>query len=347
MNDQFNEGNNPNPSEMGEMPDAPQPGAPMSPDPMDDIDISNKSQRMVAILVVIILVAAGIGGFIFYSQKQSKIDALEQLKADFATQHNAGYEEFWKAAKLDLNLMKTNVDFETKITEYLEVSSIAYNKHLKEKAIPILEGAIPKYKMLEASELMLPELKANSRALENLLETWNKFTNEVALYENYLENRSKLTEMSEQWAGAQGQPKEDKFKAGAAKYLKTVNCILAQKNKSAIDYDPVDLSLRIKDTCAIADEQAGWFRRVAFECLDNLGKPTEPDIVYDETVKKYSKEDGLNQDTKSVFSINNCLDLSRKSFETELSNTIVKAWMEYGKTKNELLKAIDARIAEI
>ena len=346
MNDQFNEEPTRNPEDQGDSPAA-SPNMPVSPDPMDDIDISNKSQRMVAILVVIVLIAAGFAGFIFYSQKQSKIKELEQLKSDFSQQHNIGYEEFWKAAKLDLSLMKTNMDFEAKISEYLKMSAIAYNRHLKEKAIPILETALPKYKALEAGGIMLPELKANFRALENLLTTWQKFTNETALYENYLANRAKLTEMSEQWAGAQSQPKEDKYKPGAAKYLKTINCILARKDRSAIDFDPVDLSLRLKDTCAKADEQAAWFKNVAFECLDNLSAAVEPDVVYDETVKKYSKESGLNQDTKSVFAVTNCLDLSRTAFETELSNGIVKAWMEYGKTKNELLKAIDDRIAEI
>ena len=347
MSDQFNEGTTPNPPETGDPSAAPPAQSPVTADPVDDIDISNKSQRMVAILVVIILVAAGIGGFIFYSGKQSKKEALEKLKSDFAAEHNAGYEEFWKAAKLDLSLMKTNVDFEAKISEYLSVSSIAYTRHLKEKAIPILESALPKYRALEAAQLMVPELKANFRALENLLDTWNEFINEVSLYEGYLENRGKLAEVSEQWVGAQSQPKEEKYRAGAAKYLKTVNCILAQKKQSAIDFDPVDLSLRIKDTCAIAAEQPDWFKRVAFECLENVSKAVEPDVIYDETVKKYSKEDGLNQDTKSVFAINNCLDLTRKAFESEMSAKIVKAWMEYSKTKNDLLKAIDNREAEI
>ncbi|MBN2341110.1 MAG: hypothetical protein JXX29_04045 [Deltaproteobacteria bacterium] len=348
MNEQFNnEDQNINaPLEEGG-PQAPLGGAPAAADLNDDIDLTNKSQRMVAILVVIILVAAGIAGFIFYSQKQSKIDALDKLKSDFATEHNAGYDEFWKTAKLDLNVMKTNVDFEAKITEYLSVSSIAYTKHVKEKAIPMLEKALLRYRALEAAGIMLPELKATYRAMENLLAAWNKFVNDVSYYETYLENRGKLTEISEQWAGAQSQPKEDKFKPGAAKYVKVVNCILSQKGKSIIEYEPVDLSLRIKDTCALADEQSAWFKKVAFECLDYAGTAVEPDPVYEETVKKYSEETGLNQDTKSVFAINNCLDLSRKAFETELSNSIVKVWADYGKAKNELLKAIDARKKEL
>lgn len=347
MNDQLNDEQTPNDFQGGGDAVTPQGDAPVSADFGDDIDISNKGQRMVALLVVIVLVAVGIGAFVLYSQKQSKIDALDKLKSDFAAQHNSGYEAFWKAAKLDLEVMKSNVDFESKITEYLGVSSIAYTKHLKEKAIPILESALPKYRALEAAGIMLPELKANFRALENLLNAWNKFVNEVSLYENYLENRSKLTEMSEQWAGAQSQPKEKKYTPGAAKYVKTVNCILQQKGKSIIDYEPVDLSLRIKDTCALADEQAHWFKTVAFDCMDYLGKSVEADIIYEETLKKYAKEDGLNQDTKSVFSITNCLDLTRKAFETELSNSIVKVWAEYGKSKNELLNAIDARKEEI
>ena len=147
MNDQFNEDNIPNQPETGDSGAAPQVSAPMMADAVDDIDISNKSQRVVAILVVIILVAAGIGGFIFYSGKQSKIDALDKLKSDFATEHNSGYEEFWKAAKLDLDVMKTNVDFEAKITEYLSVSSIASNQ----VAIRQKKEA-PAYKVLRPSQ---------------------------------------------------------------------------------------------------------------------------------------------------------------------------------------------------
>lgn len=316
-------------------------------EPLDDIDISNKGQRVAVLLVVILLVAAGIAWFVFYSQEQSKIEALEKLKTDFVTHHNAGYVAFWKNARLDLEVMKTNMDFEAKITEYLSVSSIAYTKHVKEKAMPLLESAIPKYRSLEAQKLMVAELKGVTRTLENLLDEWKKFTNEVALYEGYLDNRSKLTAAGEQWAGAQQQPKEDKFKKGAAKYVKTVNCILGIKGKSIIDYHPADLSLRIKDTCAIADEQAGWFKKVAFECLDYIGKEVEPDIIFEETVKKYAEVEAPNQDSKSVFGINNCLDLTRKSYESELSNNVAKAWAEYTAKKNELIKAIDVRIKEI
>lgn len=347
MNDQINEQNTSHPPIEGAGPQSSLETNPSSLDIGDDIDISNKGQRMVVLLIIIVLVAGGIAAFVMYSKKQGKIDELDKLRTDFATYHNTGYEDFWKAAKLDLDVMKNNMDFEAKITEYLSVSSIAYTRHLKEKAIPVLEKAIPKYRSLEAAGIILPELKATTHSLTKLQEAWQKFISDVSMYENYLENRSKLTEAGEQWAGAQSSPKEGKFTLGAVRYLKTVNCILQQKGKTVIDYHPADLSLRVKDTCALADEQAQWFKKVAFECLDNLGKDAEADIIYEETLKKYAEVEGLNQDTKSVFGINNCLDLTRKAFETELSNSIVKAWADYGQKKNALLKAIEKRKKEI
>jgi formate dehydrogenase len=50
--------------------------------------------------------------------------------------------------------MKTDVDFEAKLTEYLSVSSIAYPKHIKEKALPVIDNALPKYRALEAAGIV-------------------------------------------------------------------------------------------------------------------------------------------------------------------------------------------------
>jgi hypothetical protein len=335
MNDQIN----PEESAAGQVDPAADPGG------IDDIDISNKGQRIAVILVMILILAAAGGGFMVFAGKQRKKENFEKLKKDIAAAHNKGYETFWKNVQIDLKVMKTNKDFQAKLTEYLKVSSIAYAKHVKKEGLPVLEAAIPKYKALESYGVVIPEIKALTFSLEKLLGVWQKFSDEVLLYEDYLSNRSRLDTLGAQWMTAQQNPKDEKAKAGAAQYVKIVNCIL--RDKSIIDYDPWDLSLRIKDTCAKADEQSDWFKRVAFGCLDAAANPVAPDAVYDATVEKYHAIEVDNQDTKSIFGIKQCLDLSRATFEMELSDNIAAAWADYVKKKIALSNAVKNAIKEI
>ena len=77
----------------------------------------------------------------------------------------------------------------------MAVSSIAYANHVKKDGLPVLEEAIPKYEMLLAHGYAQGEIMATKKSLENLLSVWQKFTDEVLMYENYLSNRSKLDAM--------------------------------------------------------------------------------------------------------------------------------------------------------
>ncbi|MBN2803815.1 MAG: hypothetical protein JXR91_12040 [Deltaproteobacteria bacterium] len=303
-----------------------------------DVDISNKGQRVAVILVAIIILAAAAGGFMVYSNKARAKKNLETLKTDFIAVNNSGYGAFWKKAQIDLKTMKTNKDFQAKLTEYLTVSSVSYAKHVKAEALPLLETAIPKYKALEAAGVVIPEIKAVTFSLESLLSVWQKFTDQVVMYENYLTNRAKLDELGGKWMTVQQSPTDEAAKADAARYVKIVNCILGSKNIT--DYDPWDLSLRVKDTCAIGAEKSAWFKRVAFECLDAATGEAAPDALYDAAVDKYSKIEVDNQDTKSVFAVKQCLDLTREAFETESSDAIAAAWADYVKKKIALLDAI-------
>jgi len=323
------------------MPEAPVGGG----DPTEDVQLSNTGQRIGVILVVILILAGGGFWFWKHSQKVDQIAALDKLKADFGREHNASYEEFWKAAQIDLKVMKTNADFGAKLAEYLTVSPVSYAKHVKEKALPHLENGIPRYRALEAAGIMLPELKATTHAFENLLNVWQKFANEILLYENYLAHQSKLDALGGQWMAAQQNPKDEKPRPDAARYVKIVNCIL--DGKFVMDYDPWDLSERIRDTCAKGDEKAEWFRRVAFNCLDASTQNIPADELFLATVEQYGKIEQENQDNKSVFGIKECLDKSRTAFEAELSDAVAAAWAEYVAKKNALLNGIDARRKEI
>ena len=305
---------------------------------IDDIDVSNKGQRIVIILVAIIILAAAGFGFMVFSRKQSEKAKIDNLKKDFITVNANGYKLFWKKAQIDLKVMKSNADFQAKLKEYLNVSSVSYAKHIKKEAIPVLETAIPKYKALESYGVAIPELKALTFALESLISSWQEFSDEVVLYEGYLKNKSKLDALGGQWMAAQQNPKDDKSRSDAAKYVKIINCILG--DKKIADYDPWNLSLRVADTCAKVDHQPQWFKKVAFSCLDYANQPVEADDIYTATVEKYNKIELDNQDTKSVFAVKNCLKLSRDSFEAALSDKIAAGWTDYVKKKLAFINAI-------
>jgi len=320
------------------------PEAPIGSSGDEDLNISNTGQRIRLILVLIAVVAVGVGVLMWYNKQQAQIAALEKVKTDFSVLHNGAYKAFWKAARLDLDTMKSNADFEGKIKEYLDLSAVKYAAYVKKDVLPLLEEAVPKYKAIETPASVAPEMKAVADSVDALLVAWRKFSTEIDMYEAFLDNRTKLDLAGDQWFGAQQEPTKEEFIADGVRYVNVLHCILV--DKTLMDYEPIDLSFRVKDTCAKADEQATWFRRVAFNCLDRLGgEPVTPDELYKEIVKKYNKADP--RDTKSKFAVLNCLDLSRSSYESELSDEIALAWANYTKSQNALLTAVAARIKEI
>jgi hypothetical protein len=322
----------------------PQNGMPEAPsESLDDIDISNKGQRMAVILVVIIIIAAAVGGFWVYSQKQKKKEAILQVKKDFSAVHKDVYKGFWQVAKLDLDRLKNNVMFEAQIKEYLKASPVAYARHIKTKALPLLDEMVTKYKALKAPDSLATEVAGVADAVEKLSEAWKKFSANMDMYENYLDNKAKLDDAGDKWFGAQQEPEKEKYTAEAVRYVKLVNCILV--DKTLLDFEPVDLSYRIKDTCAKVKEQAAWFKRVAFGCMDVLSQAVKPDEFYEQAKIKYNKSDP--RDTKSKFGINQCLSISQDTFETEQSDAVFKAVANYVKAQNALLAAVDKKAKEI
>jgi hypothetical protein len=320
------------------------PEAPIGGGGDDDVTISNTGQRIRVILVLIVLVAVGIGVMMHMNKKRDQEAAIEKVKTDFAALHNGGYKAFWKSARLELDTMKSNADFEGKIKEYLNITSVQYAEHIKKTAIPILEELAPKYRNIEAPNALVPEVGEVADAVEALLAAWRKFSTEIDMYKGYLENLNKLETAGDQWFGAQSDPKKEEYVEMGVRYVNVVHCIL--KNQTLMEHEPIDLSFRVADTCAIADEQAEWFRRVAFGCLDRLGgEPVVPDELYNEIIKKYNKADP--HDTKSKFAIINCLKLARSSYESELSDEIALAWANYTKAQNALIAAIAQKKKEL
>jgi len=125
------------------------PEAPINSSGDDDIAISNTGQRIRLILVVIAIIAVGVGVMMYMNKQKARTEALDKVKTDFAALHNGSYKAFWKTAKLELDTMKSNADFEGRIKEYLELTSVKYAEHIKKNAIPILEEAVPKFKSIE------------------------------------------------------------------------------------------------------------------------------------------------------------------------------------------------------
>ncbi|NLN63534.1 MAG: hypothetical protein GX146_11740 [Myxococcales bacterium] len=310
----------------------------------DDIVISNTGQRIGVILVLIVLVAAGIGVMMHMSKKREQEAALDQVKTEFAALHNGGYKAFWKSTRLEIDTMKNNVDLERKIKEFLSVTALQYAEHIKTKTLPLLAELPAQYKNIEAPNAVRPEVDAVAEAVDALLSAWQNFSNELDKYKPYFKHLEKLETAGDHWFGAQQEPKNDTYVELGVRYVDVVHCIL--KNKTLLDYEPVDLSFRVSDTCAVAAEQADWFRHVAFGCLEKLGgEPVVPDDLYKEVLKAYNKAD--QRDTKSKFAVVNCLKLARDAYEEELSNEIAIAWASYVKAQGALLAAIDQKKKEL
>lgn len=329
----------------GGMPDAPPSGS------GGELRISNTGQRIRAILVVIVvIVIAGVVLWLYHG-KQQQVERFEQLRTSFSTVHNSGYAAFWQETQVDIKEMKTNQDFEARLKEILSSTPVAYSKHLQEKALPILEKALPEYSGITAPNEMA--VKATGKTFADLVkdvadaatalhEAWKGFADELAKYDTYLKARKLLDKAGNAWLGAQGDPKEEKFKSKAIQYVALAKCILADQG-IVFQIPPDELSAKLEGTCD--NEMPAWWRRVTDECMPKLLERVEADEVYNQTLEAYRKAE--MPDTKSVFGIKACLDRSRDAFEVELIEKIALAWANYVKAQNALLDAIEAKLKEL
>jgi len=329
------------------MPEAP-PAAP-GPEPVVDVKISNTGQRIRAILVVIVVIAVAAVVLWLYHGKQKEIERYEQLRTDFSLVHNTGYLAFWKETQVDIKEMKTNQDFEARLKEIVNATAVAYSKHIREGALPILEKSLSSYDELTAPNDMAGEgktfadlVKDVSDAAKGLHGAWKDFADEIAKYETYIEANKVLDDAGNAWLGAQGDPENDKFKVKSIQYVALVKCILADQGV-VFEIDPQELGNKLEDTCL--NDKPAWWRRVTDECLPKLLEKSDADEVYTKTLEVYRKAE--LPDTKSVFGIKSCLDQSRDEFETEVIDKIAVAWATYVKAQNALLAAIKEKLKEL
>ena len=309
----------------------------------DDIKISNTGQRVGAIIVALIAIAGAIAVVWHFNEKAKKEAAIDKVKADFQLVHTNGYEAFWKMTQIDLKEIKSNEDFGIKLKEILAVSSVAYNNHIKKKALPILKKAVTDFKAIQAPSQFADSIKAVTNAMEELQDAWTSTTKELDIYETYLESREELDKSGGQWLGLQQEPDNEEYKTKGIAYINTIQCIMT--NTILMDVEnPADLATFLKNTCAKADAKADWFRHAAGECMPKLLKKTaEETEVITATIKHYNdefKKDGT-LDNDSVFAVKECLDKSRNMLEGIMSDRIAKAWYNYSKAKNTLISLID------
>lgn len=321
----------------GGMPEAPAPTP--APVPDEDINISRPGPKIALILVL--LLAVGAGAYYYFGvmvPKQELEQSINDVKAEFQKVHDAGWESFWKESQIDIKEMKSNAEFEAKIKEILAVSAVAYARHIREKALPILEKEVPKYKEIKAPAELSGEVTAVANAAESFLTAWNDFLGNLDKYEDYIEAKGKLTESGNHWLGIQGDPENEKFKKGAINYVNLAKCILV--DKIMFEMEPAQLRDNLENTCAgDATKKVDWFTRVAADCMPKLlEKNPEADEYYTKTLEKYRKAE--MPDTSSVFAVEACLGKGRDALEVKLAEDLFRARVDYGKAQNALLKKI-------
>ena len=315
-------------------------GGPALPDPDDDIKISNTGQRIGAIAVVVLLVAAIIGVLIFLQGKQKEVQKIEDIKTAFQKAHNAGYVEFWKKVQVDVKSMKTTQDFENRLRQ-VTADPVRYAGHIKEKALPILDKALPDYKAIVAPPEFTEPLKAVSAAVEKIRSSWDNFASEYLKLEEYFKNINSLETASSHWLGWQQNPGTDKFLLNAVRYHKLMTCIMKKDSLADLAYDSMETE--VTNTCAKGDEKADWFRRFAFECMPYVKGDATPAATFESDVQK-SKE---AMDTTSKLGIETCIKRTKTEFESDEIQKLASPWLEYIKAQNNLLDKIEAKLKEL
>ena len=309
--------------------------------PDDDIKISNTGQRVTAIVVVVILIAAVIGVLVFLQGKQKEIQKVEDVKTAFQKAHNTGYVEFWKKVQVDIKSMKTNTDFEARLRQ-VTVDPVRYAKHIKESGLPILDKALPEYKAIIAPPEFQKNLDDVAKAVEAIRTSWDDFASEYLKLEDYFSAVDKLETASSHWLGWQQKPGTEKFLLNAVRYHKMLTCIMSGKSITDLDYGSMESE--VTNTCAKGDEKAEWFRRFAFECVPMLKSGTlKPDALFEAAVEKAKEQ----MDTTSKFGIDTCIKRTKEEFESEEIQKLAGPWLQYIKAQNALLDAVDAKLKSL
>ncbi|MCP4674723.1 MAG: hypothetical protein GY854_04250 [Deltaproteobacteria bacterium] len=316
-------------------------GVPQAPIPADDdISISNTGQRVRAILVAIIALGAAGGALFWWTDQNAKIEAHEKARADFQKAHTMGYVDFWTMTQVDIKALKSNQDFETKMKQIISEDPVRYANYIKEKALPIIDKALPEYKGISVPSEYADKMAAMAKAAEGLHGAWDHFADELLKFEVFFKSKKNLDKAANAWLGAQ-QYKDDKYTANAFKYFTLLGCILPDQKIE--EMETMDINVTVKNSCAKADAKTPWFRRVAYDCLPKLlEKPGEPNDAFAAALEKARGSEMM--DHASKFGIEDCLKASRDYLESDIIEEVAKAWANYVVAQNELLKTIDAKL---
>jgi hypothetical protein len=309
----------------------------------EDIKIHHTGQRVMAIIVALLAVGGAIAAIMWWQGQKAAVESHEKVKAEFSRVHTKGYTDFWIATQVDVKEMKTNEDFELKLKAMISEDPVRYGTYIKEKALPVIDAALPEYKAITVPAAYADKMEAMVKAAEGLREAWSGFSDELLKFEDYYKGKKLLDKCGNAWLGAQ-QSKDEKYQAKAYKYFKLLGCVLPDQKVEELD--TTDINLTIKDSCAKADVKTAWFRRVAYECLPRLAEEAgEPDEAYEAALKKSRGAERM--DHASKFGIEDCLKSSRDFLESDIIQAVALAWASYVKAQNELLAAIKAELEKL
>jgi len=310
---------------------------------MDDYDedtkITNTGQRIRAIVVAVVAIAAAIGAVVWWNMQKAEAQRHADARAAFQKAH-VGYTDFWKKADIDIKGFKSNRDFELRMKQILTDDPVRYARFTKEESLPILDKALPAYKSITVPQDYAEQMDGMVKAVENLRGAWNDFADELLKFDLFFKGKKELNKAADAWLGAQ-QSNDPKYQTKAFKYFKLLGCVLPDKEISEIE--TTELNSVVQNSCV--KDKSAWFRRIAYECLPTLlekaGKPNEG---FAKTIK--ASRGAERMDHSSKFGIEDCLKSTRGSMEEEMIESIALAWAGYVKAQNELLNAIDAKIKE-
>ncbi len=306
-----------------------------------DVKISNTGQRVRAIIILVLVVVGIIAAIYWYSGTQEEKERHQAFREAFNGIHLAGYQAFWTKTKIDIKSIKNNQELDSKVKTMLGGDPVRYAKYIKEKCLPVLSSALPKYRSIEAPPEYADQLGQMAAAAEKFYESWDTFSTELLGLQTYFDAREKLTPAADAWFGAQ-TTRDKKYTAKAVRYLNTVKCALP--GTIVFQVEPSDLKQTILDTCRV--DRGKWFRQVANECMPLLlTKEAEPDEVYKQTLETYRKAE--RPDHASKFGLEDCLNENIDAMQEELIEEVARAWMGYVKAMKGLTDSVTAKIKEL
>lgn len=309
--------------------------------PIDE-KISNTGQRVRAVLVIIVLLAIGIGGYVWWSGKKTEIARHEKVKKDFAAAHVAGYKTFWDTCKIPISEMKNNQIMMGRLDKMALGSEESFGKFIKTTCLPVWDQALPLYRGIlgpEAYRTVLEKIAEDAQAIQKAFVALGDF---LVAYPERVRFSQKITDAGNKWLLYQQGGDVEKSLIPADNYVHLMQCILKDKPLADISVDILQDTLRM--TCA--KDAWPWFDRVERECMPIMDKTEKSgDDLLDQCMKAFVSAENL--DGSSVFGITDCLKKAENQRRKEILTEVTKAWMNYTKDMAEFDKQVDDTMASM